>query len=357
MGAGPVRVLIVDDSISVRAILQRVLNHHPQIEVVGMARDGIEAISRIKSLRPDVVTLDVEMPRLSGLGVLERVAGRVPVSFVMVSSLTEAGGRVTVDALRLGAFDYVTKPSAGEVSNLPEFRSRITRLVLAADKAKGRYKRLATKRGSSAPTLPPCKERGWLVAIGISCGGPQTLHQMLPCFPSDFPSMVVTLHMPSPFTSAFASGLDRDCPMKVVEVTEPTRVQGGTIYIAQGGTHLKVKRRGIEKFVQPDRGPKVGGHRPSVDFMFDSVAKVCGPRSIGVVMTGMGDDGAVGITRLHQAGAWTLAQDKDSSVVYGMPQAAAATGSVDHVLPLSRIPIAILRLMGKGVRRTKPVTA
>lgn len=333
------------------------LSQHPHIEVVGMARDGIDGLAQMRKLRPDVVTLDVEMPRLNGIGVLERAGGKAPVSFVMVSSLTEAGGGVTLEALRLGAFDYVTKPRADKVSDLPAFRSRLVRLVLAAAKAKGRTKRFVGGKGQSAPTLPPCTERGWLVAIGISCGGPQTLHQVLPAFPSDFPPIVVTQHMPWPFTTTFASSLDHACAMKVVEANHRTKLEHGTIYIAKGGTHLQVVRAGIEKFVQPHEGPDVSGHCPSADFMFDSVAKACGPRSIGVVMTGMGEDGARGITRLHQQGAWTIAQDEETSLVYGMPRAAAATGCVDHIVALPKIPLAVSKLMSRGVRSTAAATA
>lgn len=346
-----VRVLIVDDSNLVRAVLRAGLTAHPQIEVVGEARDGVEALQKIRALRPDVVTLDVEMPRLNGIGVLERVAGRAPVSFVMVSTLTQAGARITFEALHKGAFDYIPKPKRG-FAGVPEFRRQLHEKVLAAARSRGRTYRAAVPAApTAAPTLPPSQARGWVVAIGISCGGPPTLLEMMPAFPSDFPPILITQHMPPEFTGSFAKHLDEACALIVHEARDGQRIEAGHVYVAPGSHHLRLTRQGVNLFLRLDDGPKVSGHRPSVDVMFESVARACGPRAVGVIMTGMGEDGARGIVALHNAGAWTIAQDESTSLVYGMPKAAAATGCVDYILPLGKIPVAVARLMAKGQKR------
>jgi len=350
MQSSLVRVLVVDDSAIIRAIMRGALQQHPQIEVVGAARDGVEAITLISRLRPDVVTLDVEMPRLNGIGVLERVAGKVPVSFVMVSTLTQAGAQVTFECLQKGAFDYVTKPQPGQPEALTKFRTRVQQLVLAAAKAKGRTRKASAGTCSAAPQLPPNKARGWVVAVGISCGGPQTLHRMLPAFPSDFVPIVVTQHMPAGFTAAFANHLNSACAMNVREATDCERLEQGTILIAPGGKQLRVARRGADVVTQVDAGPEVSGHRPSVDALFESVARTCGKRAIGVIMTGMGRDGAAGIVKLHEAGAHTIGQDEATSLVYGMPKVAAETGCLDRVAALDDIQRGVAAVMGEGVR-------
>lgn len=349
--AGKVRVLVVDDSGVIRSVLRAALVQHPLIEVVGTAGDGVDALAKIASLRPDVVTLDVEMPRLNGLGVLEQAIGKFPVSFVMVSTLTHAGAQITLEALRRGAFDYVPKPTSGGMAAMPEFREQVQQKVLAAARAKGRVRRSAvTPSLVAGPRLAPNQVKGWVVAIGISCGGPQTLTELLPAFPSDFVPILVTQHMPTPFTTAFAQQLDRICAMSVREATEGAAVEQGTILIAPGDRHLKVRRAGVGLQATLDAGAKVSGHRPSADVMFTSLARVCGPRCVGVVMTGMGSDGADGIGQLSRVGAWTIAQDEESSLVYGMPKAAAATGCIDHVVSAARLPETIARLISAGVR-------
>ena len=346
---GKVRVLVVDDSAMIRAILRTALAQHPMIEVIGFAVDGVDALSKIASLRPDVVTLDVEMPRLNGLGVLQRVAGKVPVSFVMISTLTRAGANITFEALRRGAFDYVAKPESGGIAGLPDFRASVQEKVLAAARAKGRARRIfGSASASAAPTLPPNRVRGWVVAIGISCGGPPTLAEMLPAFPSDFVPIIITQHMPAQFTGAFARQLDQACAMCVKEAEDGESLAQGTILIAPGDRHLRLRRTGVGLQVALDSGPKVSGHRPSVDVMLAAAAQCCPRRCVGVVMTGMGSDGARGLAQLKQAGGRTIAQDEDTSLVYGMPKAAADAGCVDHVVPLPKIPHAIARLLNAG---------
>jgi len=350
--SGPIiRVLVVDDSAIIRSLLRHGLSQHPQIEVVGTANDGLDALTKIKSLRPDVVTLDVEMPRLNGLGVLKRVVGKAPVSFVMVSTLTQAGAQITFEALEMGALDYVAKPQAASKTGMPEFRKQLIEKVINAARARKRGRRPSVSGGrGTAPTLPPNTIRGWVVAIGISCGGPQTLHQMLPSFPSDFVPIVLTQHMPPEFTAAFAKHLDAACAMKVCEARDGQPIEQGTILVAPGSHHLRVVRQGARLVAKLDGGPLVSGHRPSADVMLDSVAKACGPRAVGVVMTGMGRDGAKGMVAMHEAGAHAVAQDAATSYVYGMPKAAAESGHVDQVVPLPKIPAIIARVL-KATRR------
>jgi two-component system chemotaxis response regulator CheB len=351
MSQSRVRTLVVDDSVLVRSIVRRALSSDPQIEVVGQAADGVEAIRQIKALRPDVVTLDVEMPRLNGLAVLQRAAGRVPVSFLMVSTLTQSGAQVTLEALESGAFDYITKPKAQSDQASREFAVELCRKVRAAGLAKGRTRRVvANVNRDSAPKLPPNHQRGWLVAIGISCGGPQTLIEVLPAFPSEFPPIVITQHMPAEFTASFADRLNSICAMTVQEAKHNEKIQPGRILIAPGSHHLKVVRRGIDLYTDLDGGPKVSRHRPSVDVMFSSIVSAMGARTIAVLMTGMGEDGARGMGQLHEAGAWTIAQNQETSLVYGMPRAAVALGVVDHQVAQDRIPFAVAKLMQRGAR-------
>lgn len=356
MSGSVIRVLVVDDSAIIRSLVRGALSQHPQIEVVGLASDGLDAIEKIRALRPDIVTLDIEMPRLNGIGVLDRVAGRAPVKFLMVSTLTQAGAQVTFEALNKGAIDYITKPQAAGAAAAARFREELVEKVLAVARVR-RRRPVATGRGvitGAAPTLPPNQVRGWVVAIGISCGGPQTLYQMLPAFPSDFVPVVLTQHMPAQFTGPFANHLNACCAMNVREATHGEPVQPGTVYVAPGDKHLCVVRRGATLHIALDDGPLVSGHRPSADVMFKSVAKACGPRAVGVVMTGMGRDGADGIVEMHKAGAHTVAQDEATSFVYGMPKAAAATGCVDHVVPMLNVPATVARLM-TATRRHAPV--
>ena len=352
MSSGPVRVLIVDDSAVVRAILSNALVSDPRIDVVGLAVDGRDALVKMHALRPDVVTLDVEMPRLNGLGVLQRIPARTPIAFLMVSSLTQSGAQITMEALQKGAFDFIAKPRAGGMTGSSGFRERLCERVLAAARNKHRRRVMASApRPSVAPSLPPSQARGWVVAIGISCGGPQTLMKMLPAFPSDFPPILVTQHMPAAFTPSFACHLDAACAMTVREATHLARVERGHIYVAPGSRHLRVVRRNALLTLELDAGPRISGHRPSVDALFDSVAHFCGPMGIGVIMTGMGSDGAEGLLRMRESGGWTMAQDEETSLVYGMPKEAARIGAADGIVSLREIPVTIARLMQRGPKK------
>ena len=348
-----IRVLVVDDSALMRSLVRAALQQHPAIEVVGMANDGADALRQIQALRPDVVTLDVEMPNMNGLQVLERVGGKIPVSFVMCSTLTQSGAQITLEALNKGAFDYIGKPQSGGLAGNSEFRHDLHEKVITAARNKGRVRKILRPnvgQRSAAPQLPPNHAKGWVVGIGISCGGPQTLHEMMPAFPSDFVPIVITQHMPAQFTKSFAAHLDAACALRVQEATDGQPLERGLALIAPGSHHMRFVRRGVSIVVKLDDGPKVSGHRPAADLMFSSLARVCGPRCVGVVMTGMGQDGAQGTRELHQAGAWTVAQDEETSLVYGMPKAAAATGCVAHVAPLGRLPMVIAKLLQAGQR-------
>lgn len=345
MSNSVVRVLVVDDSALIRSLLRSALSQHPSIEVVGIATDGLDALGKIKALRPDVVTLDVEMPRLNGIGVLQRLAGKIPTRFLMVSSLTQSGGAVTFEALNRGAVDYIGKPTAGDRAQVAAFAELLRQKVLSAARARFPSRRVVIGGAGAVPTLPPNNVRGWVVAIGISCGGPPTLHKLLPAFPSDFVPIVITQHMPAAFTPAFAKHLDAACAMKVCEARDGEPLKQGTVYIAPGSHHLLLERRGTQILTRLDSGALVSGHRPSADVMMASVARTCGARAVGVIMTGMGSDGAAGLVEMSAARAHTIAQDEETSYVYGMPQAAARTGRVDHILPLQRIPVAVSKLI------------
>lgn len=338
-----IRVLIVDDSPLIRSLLTRGLARHGDIEVVGQAGDGAEAVQQIQLLRPDVVTLDIEMPRLNGLQVLDQLVGRVPVRFIMVSTLTQAGAKVTFEALRKGAVDYIPKPQADTRTALPDFQEELIRKVRAAARA-----RLRPPPPAAAPVAPPEGVCDRLIAIGISCGGPPTLHRVLPAFPPSFPPVLITQHMPPEFTGPFARHLDAACRMRVREATQHEPLSPGTIYIAPGDRHLKVIGRPGAWRAELDSGPPVSGHRPSVDAMFSALAQTCGRWTIGVVMTGMGRDGAVGLIALKRSGAVTLAQDEASSYIYGMPRAAFETGCVDRVFSESELPELLAHLLRGG---------
>lgn len=354
----PIRVMIVDDSAIVRGIIRRGLANRRDIEVVGQAADGADALRLLPQLRPDVVTLDVEMPKMNGLAVLQRAAGKVPVAFIMVSTLTKNGANVTLEALRGGAFDYITKPDTATLTSEQDFHESLYRKIRAAAHAKHHRRRVAPAQtaagATTAPKLPPNKTRGWLVGIGISCGGPQTLYEMLPAFPSDFVPILITQHMPAAFTGPFAAQLDNQCAMHVKEAEDGEQIVGGTVYIAPGSHHLRLRRIGLELRVALDGGPKVSGHRPAADVMFESLAQHARGQVVGVVMTGMGRDGANGIQKIKASGGVALAQDEASSLVYGMPKAAFETGVMDGVVSLDDLPHAIARAMSR-VRATAPV--
>jgi two-component system, chemotaxis family, protein-glutamate methylesterase/glutaminase len=333
-----IRVLIVDDSALMRKLLTNVLSGDGEIEVVGAAPDPYEAREQIKALNPDVVTLDVEMPHMNGIEFLRKIMELRPTPVVMISTLTQAGTETTLEALEIGAVDFVAKPAdAGAMMQLGE---ELIPKVKAAARTRVQ-RRVATQR--PPPVRKPLHASSdKLIAIGASTGGVEALKAVLMLLPSDVPPVVIAQHMPERFTGAFARRLDSECPMRVCEAAQNQPIERGHVYIAPGGHHLEVERRGGSLVCSLNDGPLVSGHRPSVDVLFSSVAKVVAPRAVGVILTGMGKDGANGLLAMRKAGCPTLGQDESTSLVYGMPRVAFEIGAVERQHPLLALPDAIL---------------
>jgi two-component system chemotaxis response regulator CheB len=341
----PTKVLIVDDSALMRQMLAEVIGRYADLQVVGVAQDAYVAREKIKALNPDVLTLDVEMPRMDGLTFLERLMRLRPMPVVMVSSLTEKNAETTFRALELGAVDFITKPAAGSVEALAEYGDLIAEKLRIAARA-GIGAGLAHGERHELVVPGAVSFRGeQLIAIGASTGGTEALREILVRLPESSPPVLVVQHMPEMFTKLFARRLDGLCPMGVDEAVDGEPVLPGRAYIAPGGIHMLVNRTERGLAIALDRGPLVNRHRPAVDVLFNSVAKNVGRNAVGVILTGMGADGAAGMRELKQAGARTLAQDRASCVVFGMPKAAIDNGSIDRVLPLGAMAGEILRLV------------
>ncbi|HWA89415.1 MAG TPA: chemotaxis response regulator protein-glutamate methylesterase [Rhizomicrobium sp.] len=336
----PVRVLIVDDSATIRHLLTEILSRDPEIQVVGAAPEPAVARQMIKDMAPDVVTLDVEMPNMNGLEFLEKIMRLRPMPVVMVSTLTEAGAEVTLDALALGAVDFYAKPTRNVGPALDAAARELAEKVKTA--ATARLRPLDRKR---AVALPPSRMQFQkkLVAIGSSTGGVEALLEVLSHFPDNCPPTVITQHMPAGFTTSFARRLDRFCKPSVVEASDGEALDFGKVVLAPGAvSHLEVAGRGTWRCRLIADAP-TGGHRPSVDRLFHSVARMAGDDAIGVILTGMGRDGASGLLAMRQAGAATIGQDETTSIVYGMPRAAFEIGAVGRQLPLDKIGDEILK--------------
>ena len=331
-----IRALIVDDSATMRQLIASVLRQDPEIEVVGQAADPLQARQAIKALNPDVLTLDIEMPNMGGLEFLEKLMRLRPMPVVMVSTLTRHGAEATLRALELGAVDYMAKPASGHLAGF----AGLAAMVKAASRARVR---------PPAQPSTPCfssgtRLNGHLVAIGSSTGGVEALLAILSQFPPRCPPTVVTQHMPAAFTRSFAQRLDRLCAPQVAEAVEGAVLAPGQVYIAPGGpAHLQVIRAGGALRCRLREAAPVNGHRPSVDVLFESVARAAGRAAVGVILTGMGRDGAAGLLAMSRAGACTLGQDEASCVVYGMPKAAFEAGAVEQQHPLEGLAAAILR--------------
>ena len=330
-----VRVLVVDDSPTMRAMIAALLNRHPEIEVVGQA-DRVEvARAIIRELNPDVVTLDVEMPGMNGIDFLEKIMRLRPTPVVMVSTLTARGTDATLRALELGAVDCYAKPSANARDFLAGDNGRLAAMVVAAAASRPQARALGTVQPRPAPV--DFAGNGKVVAIGSSTGGVEALTQMLGSFPANCPPTLVVQHMPATFTRAFATRLNTHCAPTIVEAEEAAVLEPGHVYIAPGGSrHMLVKNPARPRIrLQP--GEPVNGHSPSVDMLFRSVAECVGGSAVGVILTGMGDDGARGLLEMRRKGCATVGQDRATSVVYGMPKVADEIGAVAEVLPLPRI--------------------
>jgi two-component system chemotaxis response regulator CheB len=331
MSGKPVRVLVVDDSALVRAVLSQGLALDPGIEVVGTASDPFVARDRIVQLRPDVLTLDVEMPRMDGVEFLRRLMPQYPLPVLMVSALTERGAQITMEALEAGAVDFVTKPSADVQRGLQEMLGELREKVKAVARADvSRW-----KNGGAAPRPRPTPTRALavttdkLIAVGASTGGTTAVKELLAGFPADMPGTLVVQHMPAGFTRLFAETLNASCAMTVREAREGDRVLPGLVLVAPGDHHLRVVRSGGTYLLKLDGTDKVNGHRPSVDVLFHSVARDVAANATGVILTGMGGDGAKGLLAMRQAGARTMGQDERSCIVYGMPKVAQELGAVE----------------------------
>jgi two-component system chemotaxis response regulator CheB len=344
-----IRVLIVDDSAVVRQILSEVLSTDPDIQVIGTAGDPFAAAERMSQQAPDVITLDIEMPRMDGLTFLQKIMSQHPIPVVICSTLAEEGARSTIRALEYGAVDIVTKPRLGTRQFLEESRDLLCQTVRAAAQAKVHLLRpsqtVQPKLTADAILHPAthamAETTERVIAIGASTGGTEALKTVLEALPPDVPGIVIVQHMPELFTRAFASRLDSLCSITVKEAETNDSVLRGRALIAPGNHHLLLKRSGARYYVELKDGPLVCRHRPSVDVLFRSAARYAGPNAVGVILTGMGDDGARGMLEMKQAGAMTFAQDEASCVVFGMPKEAIRRNAVDRVLPLASVAAAI----------------
>ncbi len=352
------RVVVVDDSALVRSMLTEIINRQPDMECIGAAADPLVAREMIRNLNPDVITLDVEMPRMDGIDFLSKLMRLRPMPVVMVSTLTERGAEVTLKALELGAIDFVAKPKIGVADGLRQLSDDITDKIRVASKA--RIHRLAPAPGASAPAAPGARAPGSPVAasapkpavatpslgrlsteklifIGASTGGTEATKEVLMGLPADAPAVVITQHMPPGFTKNYAARLDGLCKISVKEASDGERILPGHAYIAPGGMHLSVERSGANYIARVQDGDPVNRHKPSVEVLFKSAARVVGPNAIGIMLTGMGADGAKAMREMKDAGAYCVAQDEASCVVFGMPREAINAGAVQEVLPLGKI--------------------
>jgi len=339
MTAAKIKVLCVDDSALIRSLMTEIINSQPDMEVVGTAPDPLVARDLIKRLNPDVLTLDVEMPRMDGLDFLERLMRLRPMPVLMVSSLTERGSEITMRALELGAVDFVTKPKLGIREGLLEYTQTIADKIRAASRARVRAR--PDQGANGAPAAPvlraPLLSTEKLIIVGASTGGTEAIKEFLVPLPPDSPAVMIVQHMPAGFTKSFAQRLNGLCRITVKEAEHGERVLPGYAYIAPGDSHLLLARSGANYVAHLSQEAPVNRHRPSVDVLFDSAAVHGGKNVTGVILTGMGKDGARGMLRMREAGAYNLAQDEQSCIVFGMPKEAIATGGVHEVVPLHQM--------------------
>ncbi len=343
------RVVVVDDSALVRSLLSEIINRQADMQCVGAAADPLIAREMIRELNPDVITLDVEMPRMDGIDFLAKLMRLRPMPVVMVSTLTERGAEVTLRALELGAVDFVAKPRIGVADGLRLLGDDITAKIRIAARAK--IQKAPAVPAEGAPRAAPLGRLSTekIIFIGASTGGTEATKEVLINLPGDAPAVLITQHMPPGFTKGYAVRLNGLCRISVSEAQDGERVLPGHAYIAPGGLHLSVVRSGANYIARVYDGEPVNRHKPSVEALFLSAAKVVGPNALGVMLTGMGNDGAAAMKVLRDAGSWNVAQDEASCVVFGMPKEAIAAGAVHEVLPLARIaPRLLERLRGAG---------
>jgi two-component system chemotaxis response regulator CheB len=337
------KVLIIDDSALVRSVLTEIVNREPDLQAVGSAPDPLVAREMIRALNPDVLTLDIEMPKMDGLDFLERLMRLRPTPVVMVSTLTERGAEATLKALELGAVDFVAKPRLGIAAGINDLAAdicdkiRIASRVRLARQVRTAAAPAAGEAGKAAPAHYSRISTEKLIAIGASTGGTEAIREVVSRLSADSPAVLVTQHMPPGFTRSFAARLNGLCRMTVSEAVHGERVLPGHVYIAPGDHHMKLAKSGANYVIELDDGAPVNRHRPSVEVLFNSVAALAGQNALGVMLTGMGKDGAAAMMQMKRAGSFNIAQDEASCVVFGMPREAIAAGGVDEVLPVLRI--------------------
>ena len=342
-----IKVLIVDDSALIRSVMSEIISSQPDMEVVGVAPDPLVARELIKQTNPDVLTLDVEMPKMDGLDFLEKLMRLRPMPVLMVSSLTERGSEITMRALELGAVDFVTKPKLSIQSGMREYTELIADKIRAAARARITARTVAPSKAAGAlpPIRNPMTSSEKLIIIGASTGGTEAIREFLMQMPSDCPGILIAQHMPEGFTTSFARRLDGLCKISVCEAAGEERVLPGHAYIAPGHSHLMLARSGANYVTRIDQADPVNRHRPSVDVLFRSAALAAGKNAVGVILTGMGKDGALGMLDMKNAGAYNFAQDEASCVVFGMPREAIAVGATHEVGPLSELPGRVLNYL------------
>ena len=338
-----IRVLIVDDSAIVRKIFSEELSKYPDIEIVGTAPDPFVARDKIVALKPDVITLDIEMPRMDGITFLRKLMKYFPLPTIIVSSLTHKGGKLTLEALDIGAVEVIAKP--GSSYSVGDMSAQLAEKIRIASKIKLAKRENSRPEGAIPPSSSLSQTTNKVIAIGASTGGTEALKAVLTQMPSNSPGIVVVQHMPAHFTTAFAERLNGLCQMTVKEAENNDSVTPGIILVAPGNYHMILRRSGARYYVEIKTGPMVHHQRPAVDILFKSTAKYVGPNAIGVILTGMGADGAEGLLEMKQAGAGTIAQDEASCVVFGMPKEAIQLGAADKIIPLSQIPSEIIRMI------------
>ena len=342
-----IKVLIVDDSALIRSLLSEIITAEKDMIVVGAAPDAFVARELVKQHSPDVITLDIEMPKVDGLTFLDRLMKAKPTPVLMISTLTEQGAEATIKALELGAVDYIAKPKLGVAQGIREFQSLIVNKVRMA--ASANVKRLAKSRGkSSLRTYQPIVGTEKIIAIGASTGGTEAIKEVLMSFPANCPAVVITQHMPPGFTTSYAKRLDSLCNIRVKEGEHGERILPGCAYIAPGAFHMKIARSGADYRIELDDSERVSGHKPSVNVMFESLEACAGKNIVAALLTGMGKDGASGLLKIKQADGHTIVQDEASCVVFGMPKEAIALGAETEILPLEDISSAIVNQLLKS---------
>lgn len=348
------RVLVVDDSALMRGLLTEMINSAPDMQVVGAAPDAPSAREMIKVLNPDVLTLDVQMPKMDGLEFLERLMRLRPMPVVMVSAYTEAGSNSTLKALELGAVDFIGKPRADGMKSMEDYAEELVDKIRAAKGARLRRQSIprspltATALPAASPApLARVATSGKIIFVGASTGGTEALKEFLMGIPADCPPILIVQHMPEAFTASFARRLDGLCAPRILESQGNEKVEGGTVYIAPGHSHLQIRRSASGYVTELQATPPVNRHRPSVDVLFDSAASLVGRQAVGVILTGMGKDGAQGLLRMRQAGARTFGQDEASCVVYGMPREAFVVGAVEEQCSLDDMAKRVLQVVSR----------